>query len=42
MRLVCGQIRTEATKNKEKKLKQKKREEEDKIKRKLIEANKAW
>ena len=39
MWLVCVQIRIEATISKEKKFKQKKQEEEDKIKRKLTEAN---
>ena len=37
--LEYGQIRTEATTAKEKKIKQKKQEEEDKLKRKLTEAN---
>ena len=37
--MVCGQIRSEATTTKEKEIKQKRQEEENKIRRILTEAN---
>ena len=40
--MICGKIRTEATATEEKKIKKKGQEEEDKIKRRLTDANQEW
>ena len=40
--MVCGKIRTETTTTKDKEIKQKGQEEEDKINRRQTEANQEW
>ena len=40
--MVCGKIRTEDTTTKEKEIRQKKQEEENKINRRLTETNQEW
>ena len=40
--MVCEKIRSEATTTKEKEIKQKYQKEEDKINRRLTEANQEW